>query len=469
MSVPSTMNSDPVLIVEDTSALQKVYSAILQDAGHQTIACETIARARQLFLQHKPGVVLLDLILPDGNGLSLLEEILAQQPDTKVIVFTANGTVNKAVGAMRAGAFDFILKPIEDQQLLNVVMNARSEKQPTAPLDEPLCGFTGNSDAMNRVYATIRSVSGSMATVFITGESGTGKEICAEAVHQHSNRAEKPFVPINCGAIPPGFLDSEVFGHVCGAFPGAMNDKMGAAAEADGGTLFLDEVCEMDLALQSRFLRFLQSSQIHPLGAAGPRKINTRIICATSRDPMEEIRAGRLRADLYYRLHVVPVHLPPLRDRGEDIIMIANCLLTQLSQRENRPLLHLTPETEALFRNHSWPGNVRELQNVLWNIVVLSAGPAVAPADLPREILTSLRRPSQMSALMDGANFGTSQAVERLIGRSLADIERRVIEQTIAREDGSVPAAARVLDVSPSTLYRKLEAWGHPARKRRNA
>lgn len=481
------MKFRPILLIEDTSSLQTLYGNILKGAGYDVTITGSLAGARAALAQEPAEIVLLDLALPDGDGMELLAEVLKSAPSTRFIVITANGSVDRVVEAMRAGAFDFLLKPIDEQSLLNTIMNARAEIRRSRSLEDssktpsgPLGGFIGSSQAMEKVYAHIRSVAGSMASVFITGESGTGKEIAAEAIHALSNRSDGPFVPINCRAIPAGYLESEVFGHAEGAFPGARSAKPGAAALADGGTLFLDEVCEMDLGMQARFLRFLQTSTVHPMGNSEAKQINVRIICATSRDPHEEMRAGRLRADLYYRLHVVPLHLPELRNRGHDVIEIAEAVLQRLSRREGRAFTGLSDEVKELFLRHSWPGNVRQLTNVLWNVVVLGDGPVVTrealPADLlaqiaaahPAEDIAEAPGAAEMAPQPDGMiSAGTPQdAVALLVGTPLGEIERMVIEATIAAADGSVPQAARILDVSPSTLYRKLESWGRPARKR---
>ncbi len=457
--------SDSVLIVEDAASLRLMYATVLRRAGHETLAAGTGAEAVERFRAERPGVVVLDLMLPDRDGLDLIAELLGADHAPNVVVITANGSITRAVAAMRAGAHDFLVKPFDTQRLIDAVANARRARRtaPAAPHSlpdgaVPVGAFIGSDASMRAVYGRIRSVARSMATVFITGESGTGKELCAQAVHDESDRADKPFIALNCGAIPADLLESEVFGHLRGSFTGAVSDKPGAAAEADGGTLFLDEICEMDLALQTKLLRFLQTSTIHPVGAARPRKVNVRIVCATNRDPLEAVRRGDLREDLYYRLHVVPVHLPPLRARGEDVIEIARHELARLSQEEGRRFTGLTPDVVELFRAHPWPGNVRQLVNVLRNVVVLNDGTEVTRAMLPSEFGCDAQAGSAPAPQPDAA-AGPQAALGGLVGRPLAEIERLVIEGTIAHYGGSIPKAARVLDVSPSTLYRKREAW----------
>ncbi|MDZ4134525.1 MAG: sigma-54 dependent transcriptional regulator, partial [Paracoccaceae bacterium] len=389
--------SDPppkaaILLIEDTLSLQMVYRAVLTKAGYQVNLAATAAEGLATFRELQPRVVLLDLMLPDRDGLDLMREMLLSCPDTNVIVITANGSINKAVEAMRAGAHEFLVKPFDEVRFLGVIENAMG-KRPAAPrAAQPPRGvigvasenaLIGSSEPMLRVRAKIASVAQSMATVFITGESGTGKELCALAVHQYSSRASGPFIALNCGAIPADLLESEVFGHVKGSFTGAISDKQGAAAAADGGTLFLDEVCEMLPALQTKLLRFLQTSTVQPVGATRPRKVNVRIVCATNRDPMEAVRSGQFREDLYYRLYVVPIHMPPLRDRADDVIEIAQTALLRFAEEEGRAFTSLSPAVQTLFRALPWPGNVRQLLNVIRNVVVLYDAVEVLPQMLP--------------------------------------------------------------------------------------
>jgi DNA-binding NtrC family response regulator len=309
---------------------------------------------------------------------------------------------------------------------------------------------------MARIQGKIQSVARSMATVFITGESGTGKELCALAVHDNSTRAAGPFIALNCGAIPQDLLESEVFGHMKGSFTGAISDKPGAAAAADGGTLFLDEICEMAPALQTKLLRFLQTSTVQPVGATRPRKVNVRIVCATNRDPLDAVRSGQFREDLYYRLYVVPIHMPPLRERGEDVIEIAEAALARFAAEEGRRFDGLSPDVAALFRRLPWPGNVRQVLNVIRHVVVLNEGGLVTMDMLPEAVADDL---TLAPPAFVARSLSAEPMLDALIGRPLADIERIVIEATLARFNGSVPKAARVLELAPSTLYRKIEGW----------
>ena len=326
----------------------------------------------------------------------------------------------------------------------------------TSPTDTASAPVTliGHSPAITDITARIHAVARSMATVFITGESGTGKKLCAQSVHAQSARAEGPFITVNCGAIPPGRVESEVFGHLEGSFTGAIADKTGAAVLADGGTLFLDQICDLDPHLQAKLLHFLETAMVQPLGASQPQRVDTRIICATSRIPADEVRKGNFRADLFYRLHVVPIHMPPLRARGDDVIEIAEAALLRSAREEGRRFATLDDAVKTALRAAPWPGNVRQLLNLIRSIVVVNDADSVSMDMLPGEFQASHVQASQVQA---GASRGLHAG--ELLGKPLAVIERIVIERTIFFCAGSVPRAARMLDVAPSTLYRKMEGW----------
>ena len=460
----------PLLLVEDTPSLSLVYKAVLNKAEHSVDCAYTLAEAQTKFASGKHDIVLLDLVLPDGDGQDLMLEIQRGSPDCKVIVITANGSVNRAVQAMRAGAFDFLVKPFDENRLLSAVENANKalratqSSKPEIGGDE-FHGFIGASVEMRDIYKMVDNIGRSTATVFITGDSGTGKEVCAQAIHSVSNRSDGPFIPLNCGAIPRDLLESEVFGHLKGSFTGAIANKKGAAEAAHGGTLFLDEICEMDLALQTKLLRFLQTSTIQPVGATTPKHVDVRIVCATNRDPREEVRAGRFREDLFYRLHVVPIHLPPLAERGDDVNLIADRMLEIYSIEEGKSFIGLDDKVKELFRAYDWPGNVRQLLNALRNVVVLNDGQLVIESMLPNEIRSGLPTLQSMPANGHDSHLSQPQSapstiqMSDFVGRTLADVERFLIEATIEHCGGSIPKAAHMLDVSASTIYRKREAW----------
>jgi two-component system repressor protein LuxO len=315
----------------------------------------------------------------------------------------------------------------------------------------------GGSAPMAQVFDRIRSVSVSMAPVFVTGETGTGKELCAAAIHKLSNRAAGPLVAINCGAIPRDLVESELFGHLKGSFTGAIADRLGAVGLANGGTLFLDEICEMEIAQQSKLLRFLQTGEFRPIGSSKLQQSNVRIVCATNRCPLDEVKAGRFREDLYFRLRVLGITMPPLRERGSDILALARHFLAIHALEEKKSFLRFSREAELLLTSYDWPGNVRELQNIIREAVVLNDGEvletkmlSLQPQKLPNPNLATLH-----SAMNLPASFFT---------RKLRLIERDIIEGAVSACGGSLSLAARVLGVSPSTLYRKRESWELPSR-----
>ena len=450
-----------LLLVEDTPSLSRLYMEYLKREPVELHLAETGAEARAKIASLNPQLILLDLMLPDADGMEILKDVRDEGRDAAVIVATANGSVNKAVEAMQLGAADFLVKPIAPERLLVTIRNAIktvalqkvvAAVQGDAPRNR-YHGFIGASLAMQAVYRVIDAAAASKATVFITGESGTGKEVAAEAIHKQSPRRDGPFVPLNCGAIPRELMESELFGHVKGAFTGAVSDHAGAALRADGGTLFLDEIGEMDLNLQVKLLRFLQTGTVQRVGSSKLEKVDLRIVCATNRDPLKEVEAGRFREDLYYRLHVIPLHLPPLREREDDVLLIARALLKQYADEENRRFTGFAPDVEAIVATHPWPGNVRQLQNVLRNIVVLHDAVLVERSMLPPPLnaVTPVERtPEPVVAGVRPVNAGIVP---------LWQVERDAIESAIAQCEGNIPKAAALLEVSPSTLYRKRLGW----------
>ncbi len=319
-------------------------------------------------------------------------------------------------------------------------------------------GFVGTSLSMRALYEKIGNVAGSDAAVFIQGETGTGKELCAEAIHAAGSRADGPFVPVNCGAIPHDLMESEMFGHLKGSFTGAITNRDGAAKMADGGTLFLDEVCELAYDLQAKLLRFLQTGYIQPVGASRALKVDVRIVCATNKDPRMEMAEGRFRQDLFYRLFVLPLNLPPLRARGADIILIANHFLKKFSGQENKHFTGFSDDALFILENHDWPGNIREVQNVVRMAVVMNSGPVVESSMLSELLGEADYMPKLDVSAFNVAIQGPEQT-GRFRFRQLWQIERDAIEAAIVGCDGSIPKAAEKLGVSPSTIYRKRESW----------
>ncbi|WP_043359927.1 sigma-54 dependent transcriptional regulator [Belnapia sp. F-4-1] len=467
-----------VLLVEDTPTQVEIVRSHLRDLGHEIrtvgTATEALAQARAW----DPDAILLDLELPDFPGLEVLKVLRAEGSETAVIIITANASMNTAVEVMRAGATDFLPKPYPKAKLVFTLQNAmekralviekralESELQAARALTarQGYMGFIGASPAMQAVYRTIESVASSRANIFITGESGTGKELAAEAVHKASPRAGRPFVALNCGAIPRDLLESEIFGHVKGAFTGATENRAGAAMQADGGTLFLDEIGEMPLEMQVKLLRFVQTGSVQPVGGSRQERVDVRFVCATNRDPLAEVEAGRFREDLYYRLYVVPIELPPLRHRGGDVLLVARAFLAQFSREERKRFRRFSPEAEAAILAYPWPGNVRQLQNVVRNVVVLHEGEQVEAAMLPAPLLRAASRGAEgMSVPMAEPLMPVAPPALEIM--PLAEMERRLILAALDHTGRDVPRAASLLEINASTIYRKLQAWRGPKR-----
>ena len=402
------------------------------------------------------AIMIADIDTIGGTG-SLLE-IARSAP--LLIATSASSSLNLAVAAVRAGAIDFLPLAFGAMLLLERLVGAaaaRRSRRPPPPARGPppapsdFFGFIGRSPAMLDVYEQIRRMAPSRAPVFITGESGTGKEVCAEAIHQIGASPGRPFVAINCSAIPKDLMESEIFGHVRGAFTGAVDQRPGAAEIADGGTLFLDEIAEMDLGLQAKLLRFVQTGTFRRVGGSELKRVDVRIVAATNRDPLAEIEAGRFRADLFYRLHVLPIHLPPLRQRREDITALADAFLARYAAEEGRPFLGFDAGAGALLEAYAWPGNVRQLQNVIRRIVVLHGGGAVTRAMLPPTITATGSAATTPAAAPSGEC--------RTAIMPFREQERQIIEAALAAFDGNIPRAAAALELSPSTIYRKRQAW----------
>jgi two-component system, repressor protein LuxO len=461
--LPVSENAKPlVLLVEDTAPLAQLYVEYLRRAPVRARTAATLAEAKELLATLKPAAVLLDLELPDGNGLDLIAAARGAGLDPAFIVITAHGSINAAVEAMRAGAQDFLVKPFAAERLTITLKNALERRRLSlivetlgTELGGGFEGFIGADLAMQAVYRVIDLAAKSRSTVFITGESGTGKEVCAEAVHRRSGHRAGAFVAINCGAVPKELMESEIFGHVKGAFTGATADRDGAAVRADGGTLFLDELCEMDLALQVKLLRFVQTGIVQPVGSDRSRKVDARIICATNRNPLAEVEAGRLREDLYYRLHVIPIQLPPLRERGGDVLLLARHFLAAYSHEEGRRFHGFTPPAEARLCASPWPGNVRQLQNVIRQAVVVHDGEFVTEAMLPD--LDGERVGEVPRAGRPGVPPPAAAEAEEIV--PLAVLERRAIERAIELCGGNMTEAAIRLGVNVSTIYRKRQSW----------
>ncbi|EPF9308959.1 sigma-54-dependent transcriptional regulator [Vibrio vulnificus] len=487
-----------VLLVEDSTSLAILYKQYVKDEPYDIFHVETGRDAIQFIERNTPQLVILDLKLPDMSGEDVLDWINQNDVPTAVIIATAHGSVDIAVSLMNKGAEDFLEKPIKADRLkTSIAVHLKRAKLEhlveniQSRFDRPRYhGFIGACLPMQAVYKTIDSVAPTTASVFINGESGTGKEVCAEAIHKQSLRKDQPFIAINCGAIPRDLMESEIFGHLKGAFTGATTDRKGAAMLANGGTLFLDELCEMELEMQKKLLRFLQTGTFTPLGGSKEIKVDVRIICATNRDPLKEVEEGRFREDLYYRVHVVPIEMPPLRERGNDIVELANHFLIAYAKEDGKKFNSISKEAQSILKKYNWPGNVRQLQNIIRNIVVLNDDNQLNMEHLPAQLTTkpqTVKEPAKLSTppqpvqaviqeMRNGhealnhhsletqtskANPLAHNAFHHSDGsiRPMWQIEREAIQNAIAFCDGNVISAAVMLELSPSTVYRKKQAW----------
>lgn len=478
-------NLPSVLLVEDSPSNAMVYQSYMQN-GYSVRVAHSGTEALDQLARRDFDVVITDVRLPDMSGLSILDKIQAESPSLPVIVITAHGSVDMVVDAMQRGASDFISKPFDKARLAVTLANILKKHQLEEVVQqyekvykrEQFHRMIGASLPMQNVYRIVESAGRSSASVFITGESGTGKELCSEALHEESPRADAPFIALNCAAIPRELIESEIFGHVKGAFTGASSARDGAALRASGGTLFLDEIGEMPLDLQSKLLRLIQSGTFTPVGSSKELKVDIRFICATNRDPLREVQEGRFREDLYYRLHVIPIHMPALRERGSDIMLIAQALLKEYASVEKKEFRGFSREVETFFMQYDWPGNVRELSNVVRNVVVLNEGSTVEMSMLPSLMESQQTRtnrspfnqtPSPISpqtVRMPGqGNEAGDHGTSAHSGSSQQEIlplwveEKRIIEAAIDKCDGNVPKAAAFLEISASTIYRKKQQW----------
>ena len=468
-------NTTPeVLIVEDTLSMALMYQQHLKKSGIKSQICQSGALALIELRKGKVDSVLLDLQLPDMNGLDIIQEMDGTHHNITFIVITANGSINTAVDAMRAGAYDFLIKPFPTEKLLTTVKNALEREKlsktvqvlKTSLKTSQVPGFVGESAPMLAVYAMIENVANSNAAVFITGESGTGKEVTAQAIHKVSHRRDAPFIALNCAALPENLIESEIFGHVKGAFTGAHEARKGAASQANGGTLFLDEICEMDINLQAKLLRFLQTGQVKRVGSDWSEDVDVRIVCATNRNPMTEVAEKRFREDLFYRLDVLSIELPPLSHRGKDVILLGESFLKAYAAEEGKQFKSISPQAQELMLEYHWPGNIRELQNMVRKAAVVYDGVELEPHMFSLKTGHSNTRnddyqligvAGERSAYTPQQSLKTTVMVDIL--QPMTTIEQTIIEAVIASCNGSIPKASQILQLSPSTIYRKRETW----------
>ena len=450
-----------ILVVDDEESICQLLEVMLTEEGYWVRTATSYDEAMKLFETDQFDVVIADIMMPDVDGLTLLKDVKKVDPEIPVILITAYASLGSAVEALRYGAFDYITKPFKMDQIRYAVKRAletRALRRENRILkrelrrESDLSKFIGVSDAVREIKQLVRKIALTDSTVLITGESGTGKELIARAIHQLSPRADGPFITINCAAIPETLLESELFGYVKGAFTGATTNKEGLFRAAHGGTFFLDEVGEISPDIQAKLLRMLETHQIIPLGATKPVEVDVRLIAATNKDLARMVDEGKFRRDLFYRLNVIHIHIPPLRERPEDIIPIAEHYVQVIANRMNCPAPKLSREAMQLLQGARWEGNVRELENVLERAMIMCDGDVILPEHLPDYI----RNAPQTAAVPE------KTAGEQVLGRVLPldEIEKAYILWAILQCGGNKSEAAKKLGIDLSTLYRKIERYG---------
>jgi DNA-binding NtrC family response regulator len=434
-----------ILVVDDAPATVEVLERNLRSEGYRVFTAPGVAEAIEI-LEGKPiDLVITDLKMPKVGGLDLVRHVRDNYKDTEVMMITGYATINGAVEAVKTGAKEYLPKPFTDEELFSAVRRVldklhirRAGRAQPRRLEPGLYALMGHSEPMQRIFDEIAKAASTTATVLISGESGTGKELVARAIHYNSPRASAPFIPVNCGGIPEGLLESELFGYVRGAFTGASESRAGFFQTADGGTIFLDEIGDTTLSMQAKLLRVLQDKEISMVGARRTRKVDVRVVAATNKDLLSLVKKGIFREDLYFRLNVITIAVPPLRERGDDILLLIGEFMNKFAKESGRPAPRLSDRALQALKDHYWPGNVRELENVIQRLVVMTDGDLIEVADLP-----SLMR---FSALRETGPK-----------RTLAEMEAEYIRTVLSSAGGNKTRAAEILGIDRKTLREKLK------------
>jgi len=456
-----------VLVVDDETNLRKVLGAMLRREGYEVTLAQDGEVGLNEFKRNGADIVVTDLVMPKFGGMELLKAINELAPDVPVIIVTAHGTVDSAVEAIKLGAFDYITKPFDQAELSAVIAKAArthdlTQRNARASAEERAARLSiiGDSPQMQDVFKIIDKVANTPSTVLITGESGTGKELVATALHEGSTRRGKPLIKINCAAIPKDLMESELFGYERGAFTGAVTSKPGRFELADGGTLFLDEIGEIPVEMQVKLLRALQESEFERVGGIKTTRVDVRLIAATNRDLQQEIAAGRFRNDLYYRLAVVPIVLPSLRERKADIPVLARHFVDKYNKRLSKKIEGIEDEAMAVLTAYPWPGNIRELENLMERVLVFADGPQIKARDLP----DTLHRPTGATPAAPGAADQPPPSGETglkdIIKQRAAEMEKELIAKALEETSGNVTRAAKLLQISRKSLQTKMKEFG---------
>ncbi|HKC23726.1 MAG TPA: sigma-54 dependent transcriptional regulator [Thermoanaerobaculia bacterium] len=450
-----------VLILEDDAPTRTGLEQLVAGLGFEVRTTGTLAEARPVLSEFAPDICVTDMMLPDGDGIDFLRTAKTDNPSREVIVMTGHGSIKTAVEAMKAGAFDFLLKPLKPVQLVSVLQHFSDKLD----LDHEADGLrtmleetgrfgvmVGKSAPMQQVFHIIARIAKSDAPVMIVGESGSGKEAVAATIHELSRRRSKPMVAINCGAVSSTLIESELFGHEKGSFTGADKRRNGYFEMAQGGTLFLDEVTEMSTELQVKFLRVLETRSFRRVGGNDELNVDVRVISSSNRDLAEAVKSEKLRGDLYYRLNVFPIRLPPLRERLDDIPLLAQHFLERIEEQERAGIREIDPHVHDILSAYSWPGNVRELRNVIHRAYVLSDGPAIKPSVVESVLEANPQKPAAAGA--------AHPYVQIRVGQSLQDAERQLLQKTLDFVKGNKKQAAEMLKISLKTIYNKMKQYG---------
>lgn len=444
-----------ILVVDDEQSFRQVMRFKLQEMGYRVELAENGAVGYERFAECSPDLVITDLSMPEMDGLELTRRISAVSRETPVVVLTAFGDIQSAVSAMKLGATDYLTKPVDWEELrLSIEGGLRlrelisENRRLKALVSERYCfnQLIGTSQRMRELYQALERVAATEATVLLLGESGTGKELVARAIHLNGARRERPFVTVNCATLPENLLESELFGHRRGAFTGATYDRKGLFEEAHKGTVFLDEIGELPLQLQAKLLRVLQEGEFMRLGENSTRRVDVRVIAATNRNLLKMVEDGSFREDLYFRLNIVPLKLPALRERREDIPLLAEHFLQESARKYNRPQLKLSSEALRAFNRYGWPGNVRELRNTIERLAILVSGDVIGQEDLPEEF-----------ALQSAGSLPIRLPEE---GLDLEEVEREIIRQALERHDWNQTHTARYLNITRNTLIYRMQKFG---------
>jgi two-component system, NtrC family, response regulator AtoC len=454
-----------VLVADDELNMRRVLEAILRREGYEVI---TAANGIEALggMSANIHTVITDLKMPGLDGMGLLKRLSVDYPDVPVVMITAHGSVENAVEAVKLGAFDYLEKPFEQEQIRQVVAKAistyalsRKDARPEEPSERGRFRLVGQSPAIRQIYGVVEKVANTPSTVLISGESGTGKELIARALHENSTRHAGPFIKINCAAIPKTLMESELFGYDKGAFTGAVGAKPGRFELAHGGTLFLDEIGEIPVEMQVKLLRVLQESEFERVGGIKTIKVDVRLVTATNRDLLEEIAAGNFREDLFYRLNVVPIQIPPLRERREDIPLLAEHFIAKFNERLKKQIVSISPEAVAELVGYNWPGNIRELENLMERTILFCEGPEIGVSDLPPEIVGAAPTPASAAA-GEGEPRPAAGSLKEAVRAETERVERELIQRALDATGGNVTQAARKLKISRKSLQTKMKELG---------